>query len=67
MRSCPAQKMHIVMNSPDENIFTPRNPSNKPEPDKFMVMYHGTIVERNGLDIALYAIAKLKDKIPNLM
>lgn len=66
LRSCPAEKMHIVMNSPDENIFTPRNPDNKPDPNKFTVMYHGSIVERNGLDIALYAIAKLKDKIPNL-
>lgn len=67
LRSCPAEKMHIVMNSPDENIFTPRNPNNKPDPNKFTVMYHGSIVERNGLDIALYAIAKLKDKIPNLV
>jgi len=66
LRSCPAEKMHIVMNSPDENIFTPRNPDNKPDPNKFTVMYHGSIVERNGLDIALYAIAKLKDKIPHL-
>lgn len=67
LRSCPAEKIHIVMNSPDENIFTPRNPNHKPDPTKFVVMYHGTIVERNGLDIALYAIAKLKDKIPNLI
>ncbi len=67
LRSCPAEKMHIVMNSPDENIFTPRNPDNKPDPNKFIVMYHGSIVERNGLDIALFAIEKLKDKIPNLI
>jgi|WetSurMetagenome_2_1015567.scaffolds.fasta_scaffold13202_4 glycosyltransferase involved in cell wall biosynthesis len=67
LRSCPAEKMHVVMNSPDENIFTPKNPNNKPDPNKFTLMYHGSIVERNGLDIALYAIAKLKDKIPHLI
>jgi len=66
VRSCPPEKIHIVMNSPDENIFTSRNPNVKPDPNQFVIMYHGSILERNGLDIALYAIAKLKEKIPNL-
>lgn len=63
-RSCEQAKIQVVMNSPDESIFTPKNLKEKSE--QFIIMYHGTIVERNGLDIALYAIAKLKDKIPHL-
>ncbi|MEY3219326.1 MAG: hypothetical protein RIT27_683 [Pseudomonadota bacterium] len=64
-RSCKQNKIQVLMNSPDESIFTPRNLGTKS--DQFIVMYHGTIVERNGLDTALYAIAKLKEKIPHLI
>lgn len=64
-RSCPAEKVTIVMNSPDEKIF--RNDITAERNDNsFRVMYHGTIVERHGLDIALKAINKIRDKIPNL-
>lgn len=64
-RSCEQSKIQVVMNSPDESIFTPKLNSNE-KSQQFTVMYHGTIVERNGLDTALYAIAKLKEKIPHL-
>lgn len=64
-RSCKQDKIQVIMNSPDESIFTLKNLEEKSQ--QFTVMYHGTIVERNGLDTALYAIAKLKEKIPNLV
>ncbi len=66
-RSCPPEKIQVLMNAPDERIFTPRTPSAVVNPDQFVIMYHGTIVERNGLDTALYAIAQLTAKIPGLV
>jgi glycosyltransferase involved in cell wall biosynthesis len=68
-RSCPADKVHVVMNSPDEGIFKfrplglagfPRRQPGKP----FVIMYHGSIVERHGLDIAVKALAKVRENIP---
>ena len=68
-RGCPEDKIHIVMNSPDETIFascaTDTNKCMTSDRQQFIIMYHGTIVERNGLDTALYAISRLRDKIPN--
>jgi len=65
-RSCPEDKIAVMMNSPDESIFPfsaarPRSSlSNKP----VIVMYHGTLVERNGLDIAVEAFARLRNQLP---
>jgi glycosyltransferase involved in cell wall biosynthesis len=64
-RSCPEDKIAVMMNSPDESIF-PFHPA-RPQPassDPFIVMYHGTLVERNGLDIAIEAFACLRKKLP---
>ncbi len=66
-RGCPAEKIAVIMNAPDESIFTPQIALAAEKKDSFVVMYHGTIVERNGLDTAIYAIDKLKDKIPGLV
>lgn len=69
-RSCSIEKIRVVMNSPDEAIFRDRGPSIKRlmEPDStkpFVIMYHGTIVERHGLDLAVLALAKIRARIPN--
>ena len=68
-RSCPEEKIAIVMNSPDESIFPfrpvcSRQSSNGRGKKPLVVMYHGTLVERNGLDIAVEAFASLRDKLP---
>ena len=68
-RSCPEAKIQIIMNSPDEKIFSrSRNINRNTElkRKKFSIMYHGTIVERNGLKTALEALNELKKKIPNI-
>ncbi len=66
-RSCKPEKISVIMNSPDESIFAPQTPAPAEKKDSFIIMYHGTIVERNGLDTAIYAVAQLKDKIPGLV
>jgi glycosyltransferase involved in cell wall biosynthesis len=68
-RSCPAEKIAVVMNAPDGQIFpfrearlsvSPKQGSDRP----FVIMYHGSIVERNGLDLALDALARVRETIP---
>lgn len=67
-RSCPPSKIHIIMNSPDEKIFFKQDiKRDDVEKDKFIIMYHGFIAERNGLGTALDAISIIRDKIPNLL
>jgi glycosyltransferase involved in cell wall biosynthesis len=69
-RSCPPEKMAVVMNSPDSSIF----PFRAPQPlrgdedgnRRFVVLYHGSLVERNGLEVAIEAVAQLCDAIPTI-
>jgi glycosyltransferase involved in cell wall biosynthesis len=69
-RSCPAEKITVVMNAPDEGIFQFREPTkpalSEPEMAKpFVIMYHGSIVERHGLDLAVAALRKIRRSVPN--
>jgi glycosyltransferase involved in cell wall biosynthesis len=64
-RSCPEDRIAVMMNSPDESIFPFRSAcSQSASNNPFVVMYHGTLVERNGLDIAIEAFACLRKKLP---
>ena len=70
-RSCRSEKIGIVMNSPDGDIFRFRAvrsylPSNHDSNRRFVIMYHGSLVERNGLDLAADALAKVRGTIPNV-
>ncbi|KAB2843432.1 MAG: glycosyltransferase family 4 protein [Ignavibacterium sp.] len=66
-RGCPSDKINIVMNSPQESIFNNRNNSKeKSDKNKYVVMYHGIIIERYGFEELLNAVNLLKDKIPGL-
>ncbi len=68
-RSCASAKMHVVMNSPDEEIFGGRavRPARRAASEKpFVIMYHGSMVERNGLDLAVEAVARLRRSVPNV-
>ena len=67
-RSSSPEKMQIVMNSPEEEIFradaatSPLQRNGHP----FRILYHGSIVQRHGLDTAVEAVALLEKKIPGL-
>ena len=70
-RGCPPEKVQIVMNSPEGDIFQSSrcdspSPSSANGERPFKIMYHGLIAERHGLDTALEAIAKLRSVIPAL-
>jgi glycosyltransferase involved in cell wall biosynthesis len=71
-RSASPEKITVVMNSPDESIFQVRQPSERDtgghdrHSNPFIVMYHGTIVERHGLDLAVTAVQKIRKTIPDI-
>ena len=68
-RSCLPEKIGVVMNSPDEAIFPFRAArpcafGNLASTQRFIMMYHGSLVERNGLDLAVEALARVRTAIP---
>jgi glycosyltransferase involved in cell wall biosynthesis len=69
-RGAPPEKIEIVMNSPQEDIFDPKKfppgGQNTGAARSFSLMYHGLLVERHGLDLAVQAAAQLRARIPGL-
>ena len=71
-RSCSHEKVQVVMNTPDERIFPLRDarfPGRiAPGSDRrrFVFMYHGSLVPRHGLDLAVQAVETLRRSFPNL-
>lgn len=83
-RGCPPEKIEIVMNSPQEEIFTPENfrndieavpmaasrnglrPAEDHKSKTFRLMYHGSLVHRHGLDIAVRAVAVVQKTLPTV-
>lgn len=70
-RGCPPQKVSVVMNTPMSKIFTPCEESKPTEAktsgrDYFSIMFHGTVVKRHGLTLALQALERVLEKIPNI-
>ena len=68
-RSCVPEKIAVVMNAPDPKIFPFRASqkhlsSGETAAKPFVIMYHGSLVERNGLDLAVEALAQVRETIP---
>ena len=68
-RSCRSEKLRVIMNPPDNEIFGFRPPRSRtsmrhPPSKPFVIMYHGTLVERNGLDLAVDALARVRQTVP---
>jgi glycosyltransferase involved in cell wall biosynthesis len=68
-RSCHPEKIGVVMNSPDEQIIPFRTPrsyasANGISGKRFVIMYHGSLVERNGLDLAVDALVQVRKSVP---
>ena len=66
-RGSDPRRIDVVLNSADESIFDPaRYPAAAPHDGEFVLICHGTMEERYGLDTAISAVALLKDEIPGL-
>ena len=64
-RGTPRAKIHVLMNLPDDRIFAPRKHTLvKAEGAPFVMVYHGTLARRLGLDIAIEAVNRAKSVIP---
>lgn len=62
-RGVAEEKVRIVLNSPDESIFPGAAAKEESDGERFRLIYHGTLVRRSGLDVAIRALAVLKDEI----
>jgi glycosyltransferase involved in cell wall biosynthesis len=65
-RGTPPDKIKIVMNSPDEKIFNLRKYRKVDKTTGFKVMFHGSLLERNGLSLAIDALTQLRHRIQDL-
>lgn len=71
-RGVPKKKITSILNSADPSLFPPERRCSPPFDDSlggespFILMYHGTIEKRNGLETALRALALARPAIPNL-
>jgi glycosyltransferase involved in cell wall biosynthesis len=70
-RGVPPEKLTIILNSADPKFFPrsrePLAPAeSSPEQRPFILMYHGTVAERNGLDTAIRALALARRVVPQL-
>ena len=67
-RHIPARKLTQVMNCPDERIFDPAKMSAAPqrEDGRFVVLHHGGIMARYGVDLLVKAVAKIRPQIPGI-
>lgn len=70
-RGVPAEKMTIILNSADPKLFPPErrsltSPEKVEERHPLVLMYHGTLAERNGLDVAIRALAMVLPEAPDV-
>ncbi|MBW2610582.1 MAG: glycosyltransferase family 4 protein [Deltaproteobacteria bacterium] len=63
-RSVKKNKCTTIMNYPDNSIFYRR--SLKRRNDKFIIIYPGTLSWHQGVDIAVKALAIIKNKVPEV-
>jgi glycosyltransferase involved in cell wall biosynthesis len=61
-RSVPKRKCSVILNYPDTHIFN--RTRLKEDSGKFILMYPGTIAWHQGIDLAVRAMAILKEKNP---
>ena len=72
-RSCQPHKIKVVINSPDDEIFRFQsddvrdvNGKNGNDSHPFVILYHGSLVHRNGFDLAVESLQKVKETIPSV-
>src|SRR5205814_7493447 len=72
-RSCQPDKIKDVINSPDDEVFgfrsaavPGRNGRNADDSKPFVILYHGSLVRRNGFDLAIASLAKVREVIPSV-
>ena len=62
----PWEKFAVLLNVPDQRTFRRRQLQKSTPDNVFHLVYHGTIARRHGLDVAIRAVARLREDIPDL-
>jgi glycosyltransferase involved in cell wall biosynthesis len=72
-RSCQPHKIKVVINSPDDEVFRFKhggvwdvNGKNGNGSKPFVILYHGSLVHRNGFDLAVDSLEKVRETIPSV-
>ena len=66
-RGAPADKIDVILNSADETIFdVSRHPPRPRRDGRFVLVAHGSIEERYGIDTAIEALGLLADDVPGV-
>jgi glycosyltransferase involved in cell wall biosynthesis len=66
-RGAPPEKVSVVLNGADENVFDPdRYPPGGHDPRRMRLVSHGTVEPRYGLETAVRAVAILEDEMPGV-
>jgi glycosyltransferase involved in cell wall biosynthesis len=60
----PREKFTVLMNVPDSSMFRRRDA--QPPESPFMLIYHGSVGSRHGLDIAVRAAVLARSTVPDL-
>ena len=60
----PREKFTVLMNVPDSGLFRPR--VTQPPESPFTLIYHGSVGNRHGLDVAVRAAALARSAVPDL-
>ncbi len=66
-RGIPRERITVLMNLPDERFFSQR-PEQAPREGspRFVLVYHGTLARRLGLDVAIRAVHRVRAEIPGI-
>ena len=67
-RGVPAHKCSVVMNVADHTLFHQHEGPKVESDDRdgLRLIYHGSLTHRYGIDLALQAVAKVRQQIPNI-
>lgn len=66
-RGADPDRLGVVLGSSDEAVFdTVRHPPRGSDGDRFVLVSHGSIEERYGIDTGIRAVALLRDELPGL-
>jgi glycosyltransferase involved in cell wall biosynthesis len=69
IRGVPPEKITVVMNTPDPELFDPNlYPGCHAAPihETFVILFAGTVVERNGLDSVVRMLPHLRDRLAHV-
>ncbi len=66
-RGADPDRIGVVLNSSEEDVFdVERHPPRGSEDGAFVILCHGSVEQRYGIDTAIEAVALLRDEIPGL-